>query len=103
EPHAMPRAPEYTDVVKEVAAFLAERAHAAQAAGIPREAIVLDPGLGFGKTMGHNLQLLRGVPALRELGFPILVGASRKSFLGTLTARDAQVPSPQDRVEASIG
>ena len=103
EPGSMQQAPHYTDVAKEVASFLAERAHAAQLAGVARESIALDPGLGFGKTLGHNLELLRRLPEIGALGFPLLVGASRKSFLGTLTARDANVPSPQDRVEASVG
>ncbi|HEX2022387.1 MAG TPA: dihydropteroate synthase [Candidatus Thermoplasmatota archaeon] len=104
EPRTMQEAPAYGDVVKEVAAFLSERVEAAVAAGVAREAVVVDPGIGFGKTLAHNLALLRGVPDLkRAAGRPVLVGASRKGFLGTLTAENGAVPSPQDRLEATIG
>jgi dihydropteroate synthase len=98
EPRTMQQDPRYHDVVKEVAAFLLERARAAEAAGVPREAIALDPGLGFGKTQAHNLALLRGLPEIAMLGYPLLVGASRKGFLGALTGG----APPQDRVEASV-
>jgi len=64
--------------------FLAERALYAQSQGIPREAIAVDPGIGFGKTVEHNLELLRRLPELVELGFPVLVGPSRKSFIGAI-------------------
>lgn len=103
EPPTMQVAPRYDDVVKEVAAFLLERARAAEAAGVRRESIVLDPGLGFGKTTDHNLALLRGLPELARLGYPLLVGASRKGFVGALTAENGQTPSPQDRVEGTLG
>jgi dihydropteroate synthase len=102
DPRTMQDAPRYEDVTKEVASFLVERARAAEAAGVPRASIVLDPGLGFGKTLDHNLALLRSVGELRALGYPILVGASRKSFLGTLTAEGASVPSANDRLEATL-
>lgn len=102
EPRTMQKDPQYEDVVKEVAAFLHERARAAEAAGVPRDAIALDPGLGFGKTRDHNLALLRGLPELAMLGYPVLVGASRKAFLGALTARGGAAPPPDDRVEASL-
>jgi dihydropteroate synthase len=98
EPRTMQRDPRYHDVVKEVAQLLHERARAALAAGIPADAIALDPGLGFGKTQAHNLELLRGLPELRRLGHPLLVGASRKGFLGALTG----AKEPADRVEASV-
>jgi dihydropteroate synthase len=98
EPRTMQQDPRYGDVVKEVAQFLHERARAAQAAGVPADAIALDPGLGFGKTQAHNLALLRGLPELRRLGHPVLVGASRKGFLGALTGG----APPEDRVEASL-
>jgi len=83
-PRTMQRNPVYTDVVGEVRAFLSERLDAAQAAGIPREQIVLDPGFGFGKTVAHNLALLRGLEAIKTLGCPVLVGLSRKSMIGAL-------------------
>lgn len=84
EPRTMQENPRYQDVVREVAAFLLERAEACLAAGIARDRIVLDPGFGFGKTREHNLDLLRRLPELAALGYPLLVGLSRKSMLGTL-------------------
>lgn len=82
EPPTMQREPRYGDVVGEVAAYLGERAGAAQQAGIPRERIVIDPGFGFGKRWEHNLVLLQRLREFRCLGFPLLVGTSRKSFIG---------------------
>lgn len=102
EPRSMQRDPRYGDVVKEVAAFLAERVRAAEAAGVARDAIAVDPGLGFGKTTEHNLALLRGLRDLRALGVPVLVGASRKAFIGALTAENGAAPSPQDRLEGTL-
>lgn len=87
EPRTMQQAPRYGEVVREVADFLRERADAAQAAGIARERIVIDPGFGFGKTATHNLRLLARLPALCALGYPMLVGLSRKSTLGQVTGR----------------
>jgi dihydropteroate synthase len=87
EPATMQRAAHYSDVVAEVASFLRERAAAAQAAGIAAERIVLDPGIGFGKAVEHNLLLLARQRELLALGFPLLVGWSRKSTLGALTGR----------------
>ena len=84
-PATMQAEPQYDDVVAEVTAFLAERAAAATAAGIARERIWLDPGIGFGKHMvRHNLPLLAGLDRIVALGFPVLLGASRKSFIGAL-------------------
>jgi len=88
DPSTMQIAPTYVDVVAEVRAFLAERADACVQAGIARERIVIDPGFGFGKTRAHNVELLRGLPELASLGFPVLVGLSRKSAIGALTKRD---------------
>lgn len=88
QPQDMQRDPQYHDVVREVRGFLEERAAFAVKAGIAREAIAVDPGLGFGKSLEHNLALVRGIPGLRELGFPVLVGHSRKSFLGRLAGVD---------------
>lgn len=102
EPQTMQDAPRYADVVKEVARFLLERAHAAERAGVPRSAIVLDPGIGFGKTAEHNLRLLQDLSEIKRLGYPLLVGASRKSFLGALTSEGGKAPGPTDRLEASL-
>ena len=85
EPGTMQAEPRYDDVVAEVAAFLAARAEAAIAAGVVRERIWLDPGIGFGKHMlAHNLPLLAGLDRIVALGFPVLLGVSRKSFIGAV-------------------
>ena len=87
DPHTMQTAPTYDDVVAEVRDFLGERVAAAEAAGIARERLVVDPGFGFGKTAVHNLQLLRNLDSLHALGVPVLAGLSRKSTLGKITGR----------------
>ena len=87
EPRSMQADPHYEDVVAEVERFLLERADTAQAAGISRELIMLDPGFGFGKTPAHNLALLRSLPRLVRAGYPVLAGLSRKRLLETLTGR----------------
>ena len=87
EPRAMQQRPTYGDVVGEVAAFLRTRAAAVRAQGVSAERIVVDPGIGFGKTPDHNLELLRRQRELLAEGFPLLVGWSRKSTLGQLTGR----------------
>lgn len=89
EPATMQRDTHYVDVVAEVHAFLAARATAAEAAGVARERIFLDPGIGFGKDVGGNLRLLRALEDLAALGYPVVVGASRKSFIGALTGAAA--------------
>ena len=81
-PVTMQRRPRYTDVVRQVRAFLAARARAAEAAGVPRGSIILDPGIGFGKTTAHNCRLLRRLDLLVALRYPVLVGVSRKGFIG---------------------
>lgn len=96
-PQTMQTQPQYQNAVAEVGEFLRERIAAAEAAGIGRERIVIDPGFGFGKTLAHNLDLLRHLGKLRELGVPVLAGLSRKSMLGALTGREAG-----DRVAASV-
>jgi dihydropteroate synthase len=88
EPATMQRAPAYGDVVAEVKAFLAGRAAACERAGIAANRIVLDPGFGFGKTVGHNLALLRRLGDIVALGYPVAIGASRKSTIGALTGRE---------------
>ncbi len=84
DPRTMQADPHYEDVVGEVRAFLAERLEAAVAAGVDEERIWLDPGIGFGKTLEHNLELLRRLGELRDLGRPLVIGTSRKSFLGKI-------------------
>ena len=89
EPETMQKAPSYeNDVVTNVSGFLQERISACYAAGINKERILLDPGFGFGKTLEHNLQLLARLGEMAKLGFPLLVGLSRKSMLGALLKRD---------------
>jgi dihydropteroate synthase len=98
EPKTMQREPRYDDVVAEVRDFLARRADHAVVAGVSAENIALDPGIGFGKTPRHNLALLRDLRAIVGLGFPVLVGASRKRFLGGITgAQEAK-----DRVFGTV-
>jgi len=87
EPRTMQGAPSYDDVVAEVRDFLVERAQSCEAVGIARDRIVLDPGFGFGKTLAHNLVLVRGLPELVATGYPVLAGLSRKSSLGAITGR----------------
>lgn len=98
DPRTMQDDPRYDDVVAEVRDWLGERLEAAVAAGIARERIVLDPGIGFGKTLAHNLALLRRLSAFRVLGRPLMVGASRKGFIGTISG----VARPADRVAGSL-
>jgi dihydropteroate synthase len=88
EPRTMQLNPSYDDVVSEVKSFLEERLAFATGEGIPEERIWLDPGIGFGKTLEHNLELLRRLDELAAIGRPIVIGTSRKSFLGKLTGRD---------------
>jgi dihydropteroate synthase len=86
EPRSMQH-PEYGDVVADIRAYLGARARACVAAGIDRSRIVLDPGFGFGKTLAHNLALLRALPEFAADGYPVLAGLSRKSMLGLITGR----------------
>ncbi|HTR58041.1 MAG TPA: dihydropteroate synthase [Casimicrobiaceae bacterium] len=88
EPATMQQAPAYGDVVTEVKRFLGERARACAEAGIGHERIVLDPGFGFGKTVAHNLALLRALPEIGALGYPVLAGLSRKATIGAITGRE---------------
>jgi dihydropteroate synthase len=97
EPSTMQHSASYDDVVADVAAFLAERASACVAAGIDRHRIVLDPGFGFGKTVEHNLTLLRRLSEIAALGYPLLAGLSRKSTIGVLTGRNID-----DRMAGSV-
>jgi dihydropteroate synthase len=96
-PRTMQDAPSYDDVVDDVKAFLAERVQFALDAGIREDRIWVDPGIGFGKTLEHNLELLRRLGELRDLGRPICIGTSRKSFIGKITGRDVD-----DRIGGTI-
>jgi len=96
-PQTMQIDPVYTQVVDEVRLFLAERAAACLAAGIAKERIMLDPGFGFGKTRAHNIQLIQELSSLQDLGYPLLVGLSRKSVLGQVTGQDVDA-----RLHASV-
>jgi dihydropteroate synthase len=89
-PRTMQKAPAYGDVVEDVKGFLAKRIEVATEKGIAEERIWVDPGIGFGKTVEHNLELLRRLGEFRDLGRPIVVGTSRKSFIGTLTGREVE-------------
>jgi dihydropteroate synthase len=98
EPKSMQQHPRYEDVVREVRDFLAERAQQALRAGVELQNIILDPGIGFGKTPEHNLKLLKRLDSLVELGFPVLVGVSRKSFLGKITGSE----DPKSRLFGTV-
>jgi dihydropteroate synthase len=96
-PRTMQTEPRYDNVLREVIDFLAERIQFAARAGIERQNIIVDPGIGFGKTLDHNLALLRGLPAFAALGQPLLVGASRKAFIGRILGTEAD-----ERLEGSL-
>ena len=98
EPRTMQEAPHYGDVVAEVKRFLADRLLACEFAGIERKRLLVDPGFGFGKTLEHNLALLRALREFVALGVPLLAGLSRKGMIGALTGRDA----PAQRVHGSV-
>ena len=87
DPRTMQHSPHYDDVVKEVKAFLRDAVRKARFAGIGADRIVIDPGIGFGKTSAHNLALLRALGELKDIGVPVLVGVSRKSLVGAVTGR----------------
>jgi dihydropteroate synthase len=99
EPKTMQDDPTYDDVVAEVLDFLARRLGAAVAAGLERDRLCVDPGIGFGKNLVHNLALLHDIEAFEQLRVPVLVGASRKRFIGQLTGVD----DPAQRVEGTAG
>ncbi|MYM54721.1 dihydropteroate synthase [Thalassovita mangrovi] len=98
DPETMQQAPRYDDVLLDVYDYLEERVAALEAAGIPRTRILTDPGIGFGKKMEHNLPLLRRIGLFHSLGCPILLGVSRKKFIGTL----GNAPEPRDRAAGSV-
>jgi dihydropteroate synthase len=94
EPRTMQKDPRYDDVVSEVKAFLEERLSFATAEGVPEEHVWLDPGIGFGKTVDHNLELIRRLDEIVSIGRPVVIGTSRKSFLGKITGRDVHERVP---------
>lgn len=98
EPGTMQERPAYADVVAEVGSWLVRQAQLLEFAGAAHERIVIDPGIGFGKTVEHNLELLRRLPDLASLGYPVLVGASRKRFIGSVAGE----PDPRKRVPGSV-
>ncbi|MFT7520551.1 MAG: dihydropteroate synthase [Kiritimatiellia bacterium] len=98
-PETMQRDTEYVDVVHEVVAYLAQRVAVAISAGVEPERLIVDPGVGFGKSFADNPRLIRAVPALKKLGHRVLIGASRKAFIGRLNG----VSVPADRVHGSLG
>ena len=98
DPETMQQDPRYDDVLLDVYDFLEERVAALEAAGIPRGQILTDPGIGFGKTVDHNLALLKRISLFHALGCPILLGVSRKRFIGTL----GNAPDPKDRAAGSV-
>ena len=98
DPTTMQEAPHYDDVVGEVHEYLRQRIEAAELAGIDAERIAIDPGIGFGKDLDHNLELMHGVDALLDLGRPVMVGPSRKKFIGTIL----DLPE-EERVEGTVG
>ena len=98
EPGTMQEEPTYTDVVAQVGSWLVRQAQLLEFAGVAHERIMIDPGIGFGKTVEHNLELLRRLPDLASLGYPVLVGASRKRFLGSITGET----EPRRRVAESL-
>jgi dihydropteroate synthase len=97
-PRDMQRHPRYDSVVREVRDHLGEAVARAERAGVGRERVAVDPGIGFGKTVEHNLELLRRLAELRELGCPVAVGASRKSFIGKVLG----LASPRERLEGTL-
>ncbi len=97
-PKTMQREPHYTNVMEEIARFLAGQAGAAQCAGVRPESVIVDPGIGFGKLPEHNLHIIRHLAKLSDLGYPVMVGHSRKSFIGHVTG----LP-PEERLEGSLG
>ena len=98
KPETMHVAPEYQDVVREVSEFLCERVEAAQRCGVAKHNIILDPGIGFGKGRGHNLTLLARLDELVKLGYPLLLGTSRKRFMGSLT----DIQNPEQLLPATV-
>ena len=102
DPETMQKHARYGNVVAEVKKFLSERVDWAVSRGVERKKIIVDPGIGFGKTTGHNLGLLRGLKSFLSIGCPVLVGCSRKSFIGTVLRRGNAPLPPGERLEGSL-
>jgi len=98
EPRTMQENPQYRDVVRDVKQFLADVILVAKACGIPKHLIAIDPGIGFGKTLDHNLKILKNLRSFKEISAPLLLGVSRKSFIGKICDR----PDPRDRLYGTI-
>ncbi len=102
DPKTMQIAPRYHDVVAEVKTFFSERLKFLEEKGIKKERLIIDPGIGFGKTLEHNLSLIKHLDTFSSLGLPLLLGHSRKSFLGTITGRDAKMRDLPTAVIAAL-
>lgn len=102
QPATMQERPEYQSVLREVTGFLMDRVRAVEEAGIAADRVLLDPGFGFGKSLAHNLELLRALDQMRALGYPLLVGLSRKSMLGQITGREVSERLPASLAVATI-
>jgi len=102
-PETMQNQPTYRDVVSDIRAFFEERLKAATRAGISEDRIILDPGIGFGKTLEHNVEILKRLSELKSLGRPLLVGVSRKTFIGRLLAQSPEgIVPPEERLEGTL-
>lgn len=102
QPATMQERPEYDSVLREVTGFLMDRVRVVEQAGISSGQVLLDPGFGFGKSLAHNLELLRSLDQMRALGYPLLVGMSRKSMLGQITGRELEERLPASLAAATI-
>ncbi len=102
DPRTMQQNPTYTDVVREIKEFLRERIAYALEHGIEKRRIIIDPGIGFGKTVEHNIEILQRLSELKELGCPILIGTSRKSFIGRLGSTTSEPLPMHERLEGTI-
>lgn len=102
DPETMQASPEYEDVVGEICQYLTSQARAVEESGIDRERIWIDPGIGFGKLPKHNLAILRGMSSFVETGYPVMVGVSRKSFIGKILGSDSSPVPVGDRLEGTI-
>jgi dihydropteroate synthase len=102
EPQNMQVEPAYEDVVGQIRQYLVETAKRAEKRGIHRERLWIDPGIGFGKTLEHNMEILRNLEVFRRTGYPVLIGVSRKSFIGKLLADDGKPLSADDRLEGTL-
>jgi dihydropteroate synthase len=101
-PRTMQQDPAYTDAVSDIRDFFRERLEHAAREGIKTDRTLLDPGIGFGKTLEHNLEILRNLRTFKELGRPLVIGTSRKSFIARLLAEAASLPGPADREEGTV-